>query len=272
MKGFAALITLTLTCLSHPQLVAAAATPRLFLVGDSTLSIKSADKRPETGWGEKLVEYVRPPLQIHNHARNGRSSKSFREEGLWQVVLDALQPGDFVFIQFGHNDQKVNDPTRFTNPYSSYRANLRRYVEEVRAAKATPLLLSSIVRRNFNAAGTLVDSHGPYPAVMRQLARDLEVEFIDLHTLSEQLVSKSGVERSRDLFLHLPAATHPNYPEGVADNTHLNPAGADAIAGLVVKELCQRQHPLHEQLRNCSYSTNQGLGHLSPNAKLRVRP
>lgn len=225
--------------------------PILFMVGDSTMAIKLDEKRPETGWGEKLVAYFQPRLKISNHAMNGRSSKSFRDEGRWQAVLNQLQPGDYVFIQFGHNDQKVNDPARFTNPYSSYRANLQSFVEETRAKHAIPVLLSSIVRRNFNEQGTLVDTHGPYPAVVRQLANELEVAFIDLHTLSERLVSERGANDSRELYLHLQPGEHVNYPQGVEDNTHLNPAGADAIAGLVASQLCQSNLPLKKYLRSC---------------------
>ena len=222
------------------------------MVGDSTMAVKKEDERPETGWGEMLTEYLDASVTFLNHAVNGRSSKSFRDEGRWQIVMEQLRPGDFVFIQFGHNDQKINDPARFTNPYSVYRHNLQRYVQDTRAQGATPVLLSSIVRRNFNPAGSLVDTHAPYPAVMRHLAGELNVDYVDLNTLSELLLLRLGEEASRDYFMHLPAGEHPNYPQGVEDNTHLNPKGARAIAGLVTDSLCTSKHPLSAHLRQCN--------------------
>lgn len=226
--------------------------PQLFLVGDSTMAIKAEERRPETGWGEKLVEKFSPHISIHNYAVNGRSSKSFRDEGRWAIVLKQLQPGDFVFIQFGHNDEKMNDPSRYTNPYSSYRANLQRYVEDVRNYQATPVLLSSIVRRHFNEAGSLIDDHGPYPAVVRQLANELQVDFIDLNTLTERFVSDLGVDESTHYYLHIPAG-HSHYPEGKIDNTHLNAKGADAIATMVTNALCKKTLKLKRYIKTCDF-------------------
>lgn len=223
----------------------------LYLVGDSTMSTYPAEVRPRTGWGEKLSDYFGSELTIHNHAMSGRSTKSFRDEGRWEQVLALLEPGDYVFIQFGHNDEKDYDPTRFTNPYSTYRYNLRRYVEETRKKQATPVLLSSIVRRSFNDTGSLLNSHGPYPEVMRQLALELDVAFIDMNTLSEQLVFSRGVEGSKELFLHLKPGAHPNYPNGVEDDTHFNQAGAEAMAELASKEICRQKLQLSRYLRDC---------------------
>ena len=224
---------------------------RIFMVGDSTMAIKEDSERPETGWGEKLADYLIPTVTVFNHAMNGRSTKSFRDEGRWQAVLDQLQPGDFVMIQFGHNDQKVNDPARFTNPYSSYRDNLHRYVEETRQRGSQPILLSSVVRRNFNEAGSLVDTHAPYPAVMRALALEMNVAFIDMNTLSENLVFERGEEGSKAIYLQLPAGVSSNYPDGVEDNTHFSDQGAYLMAGLVAMALCEMQHPLATNLKIC---------------------
>lgn len=226
------------------------ASPQLFLAGDSTMSIKEENRRPETGWGEKLREKFRPPLSIHNHAKNGRSSKSFINEGNWNQILLQLKPGDFVFIQFGHNDQKEGDPNRYTNPYSSYREYLRQYVDDTRSHHATPVLISSIVRRSFNDAGSLIDTHGPYPMVMRDLARELSVDFIDLNMLTERLITSLGAERSKEYYLHV-SPRHKNYHEGISDNTHLSPYGAEEIATLVIVELCRINHPLKEYINTC---------------------
>ena len=137
--------------------------PTVYLIGDSTMANKEENKRPETGWGQVLHNYFSEEIQIENHAKNGRSSKSFYDEGLWQVVKEKLKPGDYVFIQFGHNDSKDHDPRRFTVPATGYRHQLVRYIEESRNKGAHPVLLTSIVRRSFNTDfRSLLKSHSFY--------------------------------------------------------------------------------------------------------------
>lgn len=150
------------------------------------------DENPEKGWAQMLPEFLKAELDVKNHAVNGRSTKSFIDEGRWKTVFDQLQMGDYVFIQFGHNDQKLKDSTRYTNPYIHYRANLEFFVKETRAKGAIPVLFSSIVRRNFNERGVLVDTHGVYPLVVNLVAQDLEVPFVDLHALTKQLEIEYG--------------------------------------------------------------------------------
>ncbi|MEC8884315.1 MAG: rhamnogalacturonan acetylesterase, partial [Bacteroidota bacterium] len=146
------------------SVVSAQEKPTLYLIGDSTMADKkNPEENPEHGWGQVLPELLNDAIEVSNHAVNGRSSKSFITEGRWETVLETLKKGDFVFIQFGHNDQKFKDSTRYTNPFTQYRYNLERYVKETREAGATPILMSSIVRRKFNEHGTLEDTHGNYP-------------------------------------------------------------------------------------------------------------
>ena len=171
----------------------------LYLIGDSTMADKKdPDENPEKGWGQMLPLALNDKIIVDNRAMNGRSSKSFRTEGRWKQILDSLKSGDFVFIQFGHNDQKEKDSTRYTNPYTQYRYNLERYVKETREKGATPILFSSITRRNFNEHGVLIDTHGAYPLVARLVADDLKVPFIDLQLLTEQLEISYGVEGSKN--------------------------------------------------------------------------
>src|SRR6218665_587522 len=145
-------------------LIFAQKNPTLFLIGDSTMANKdNPEKNPEHGWGQVLSQFFTTGIEIQNHAMNGRSSKSFRTEGRWDKVEKQLKKGDFVIIEFGHNDQKLKDSTKFTNPYTQYRANLERYVNETRAKGATPILMTSIVRRDFNENGVLIDTHKDYP-------------------------------------------------------------------------------------------------------------
>ncbi|WP_159519231.1 rhamnogalacturonan acetylesterase [Sunxiuqinia indica] len=207
----------------------------VFMVGDSTMANKKTEVYPETGWGQVVAQYFDSLVTVHNHAVNGRSTKSFIDEGRWQVVLDSLKKGDFVLIQFGHNDQKIKDSTRYTIPFESYSENLEKYVLETREKGATPILLTSIVRRKFDENGQLVDTHGDYPVAMRQVAERLNVPLIDLQKLTEDLVQSMGDEPSKELYLW----TEPTekYPEGRQDNTHLRLAGAIKVAALATREL-----------------------------------
>ncbi|WP_084018962.1 rhamnogalacturonan acetylesterase [Moheibacter sediminis] len=209
----------------------------LFLIGDSTMADKKdPDKNPEHGWGQMLPELM-SGIEIQNHAVNGRSSKSFRSEGRWEPVLKQIKKGDFVIIQFGHNDQKDQDSVRFTNPATQYRTNLERYVNEAREKGAIPILMTSIVRRNFNEKGVLIDTHGNYPLVVRMVANDLKVAFVDLQLLTEQLVISYGPEKSKDLYLHFEKGQNAYYPEGKNDDTHLSKLGAALTAEMALKHL-----------------------------------
>lgn len=212
--------------------------PTLFLIGDSTMSNKeNPDKNPEHGWGQVLGQFMTNGIEIQNHAMNGRSSKSFRTEGRWATVEEQLKKGDYVIIQFGHNDQKVKDSTKFTNPYTQYRANLERYVNEARTKGATPILMTSITRRNFNENGVLVDTHTDYPLVARMVANDLKVPFVDMQLLTEQMEIAYGPENSKKLHLHFKEGENAYYPKGKADDTHLSRLGAETVAKLALKDL-----------------------------------
>ncbi|MFY7845695.1 rhamnogalacturonan acetylesterase [Chryseobacterium gambrini] len=212
--------------------------PTLFLIGDSTMATKeNPDKNPEHGWGQVLPQFLTSGIEIQNHAVNGRSSKSFRTEGRWDQVEKQLKKGDFVVIQFGHNDQKIKDSTKFTNPYTQYRANLERYVNEARAKGATPVLMTSIVRRNFNENGVLIDTHKEYPLVVRMVANDLKVPFVDMQLLTEQMEIAYGPENSKKLHLYYKEGEDPYYPKGKEDDTHLSKLGAETVAKLAAKSL-----------------------------------
>ena len=224
--------------------------PTLYLIGDSTMSDKkNPDENPEHGWGQMLPQLMSDEIKIENHAVNGRSSKSFIGEGRWQAVYEKLKPGDFVIIQFGHNDQKIKSPDRFTNPFTEYRYNLEKFVRETREKGATPILMSSIVRRNFNEHGTLVDTHGEYPLVVRMVAKDLDVPFIDMQWLTEQLEVKFGPEDSAKLHLHFNPGEVAYYPEGKSDNTHLSKEGATLVASLALQEIAKKNLSLKKYIK-----------------------
>ena len=222
----------------------------VYLAGDSTMAQKADDKRPETGWGEMLQKYFDPgKVKIDNRAQNGRSTKSFINEGRWQQIINDLKKGDYVFIEFGHNDEKLDKPGVGVAANGEYRENLIRFVKDVRAKKATPILLTPVMRRKFDGTGNFVDTHGEYPDAVRKVAAELKVPLIDMHRESEKLLKNLGSENSRKLFLQLKPNENPNYPNGIEDNTHFNPAGADAMAILAVEAIKSQKIGLRKYLK-----------------------
>ena len=218
------------------------------LAGDSTMAEKLPEKRPETGWGEMLQKHFRADrVRVMNHAKNGRSTRLFIEQKLWQGLLDSLKEGDYVFIQFGHNDGAKDKPDRYTPP-EDYRANLVRFVKEVRERKATPVLFTPVMRRKFTKEGVFVDQHGVYPGIVREVAAEHKVALVDMHGKSERALVAYGPEASRKLFLQLKPGEHANYPNGIEDNTHFNPAGAEVMAGLAVEGIRESGLGLAKQL------------------------
>lgn len=205
---------------------------RIYLIGDSTCATKKLDKQnPERGWGHMFQPLFDETVLVENHAVNGRSTKSFRDEGRWERVYDKLQLGDYVFIQFGHNDQKVNDSTRYSSP-EQYAENLRRYVRETREKGAVPVLLTPIVRRNF-VDGVLTDTHGDYPDRMRRIAAEENVLLIDMEPLTREWVASLGDDASKAFFMQIEPGVCPLYPDGRQDDTHLNVRGAHAVARMI---------------------------------------
>lgn len=153
----------------------------IILVGDSTMSNKLPGDEPEKGWGQLLPDFFTDQVIIENHARNGRSTKSFFNEGLWKKVLYRINPGDFVLIQFGHNDSKISDSTRYAEANTTYRNYMINYILETRNKGGIPVLITPVNRRKFDEHGNFVDQHGDYPKVVREVASELNVPLIDLH-------------------------------------------------------------------------------------------
>lgn len=219
----------------------------VWLIGDSTMSIKDTKAYPETGWGMPFVYFFDSTVTVDNRAKNGRSSKSFRYEKLWQPVMDKLQEGDYVFIQFGHNDESVAKGERYSPP-DLFKQNLLQYVNEARSKKAIPVLITPVSRRKFKD-GRQVETHAEYSPLVRQVADANNVLFIDLDTKSRELYQQFGEETSKLLFLQLKPGEHPNYPNGVEDNTHFSELGARLIAQLVLKEISNHIPGLAERVK-----------------------
>ena len=227
----------------------ARAEPTLFLAGDSTVADQPEGETPQRGWGQGLRELVQPPLRLDNRARNGRSTRSFRDQGLWQQLLDALRPGDWVIIQFGHNDEKAEDPARYAPAETTYRENLARFAREVRARGAQPVLATSVARLRWDAQGDWVDTHGGYPDAVRAVAQAEGVPLLDLEARTRACFAGLGPESAARLFLHFAPGEHPRWPAGLKDDTHFSVAGARLVAGLVADEIRRRQLPLARFLR-----------------------
>lgn len=226
---------------------------RIFLIGDSTCATKNPYDAPETGWGQVLPDYFNEAVEIQNHAINGRSTKSFRAEGRWKKITEQLQNGDYVFIQFGHNDAKLSDTSRYAAPQTDYRNNLIRYINETKAKGATPILLTPIQRRNFDENNNLQDSHGEYPTVMREVAKLTGTFLIDMHAISNQLLQKLGPEASKKIYLNYPDKVYPRFPKGIVDNTHFSEYGARLMAVNIAESLNKQASHLKAFLKNTDF-------------------
>lgn len=225
----------------------------IFMIGDSTMADKNlTGENPERGWGQMLPGYLSEDIRVDNHAQNGRSSKSFIDEGRWDKVLSLIKKGDYVFIQFGHNDEKPK-ADRHTDPGTTFDANLSRFVNETRAKGGIPVLFNSIVRRNFGAAAELIDTHGAYLDSPRNVAKELNVPFIDMNKITHDLVEGLGPDASTKLFVWVTPNTVPAIPKGREDNTHLNIYGGRVIAGLTVDVIAKTIPELAQHVRHYDF-------------------
>lgn len=241
----------------------------IFMIGDSTMANKdiSGDKQ-ERGWGMMLKNCFSDEIVVDNHAVNGRSSKSFIDEGRWQKVLDKIKPGDYVFIQFGHNDEKP-DTARHTEPGATFDENLRRFVREAREKGANPVLFNSVVRRSFAESKTavtdddlrsnssknlvegetLIDTHGAYLVSPRRVAEEMNVPFVDANRITHDLEQRLGREGSKKLHMIFGPGETPSLPEGRQDNTHYNINGAITVASLLADAVSEEVPALKKYLR-----------------------
>jgi pectinesterase len=215
--------------------------PVIFVVGDSTSSAYQQSERPRAGWGQALPLLLGPQAGVFDYAWSGASSKSFADAGLLDEVTAMLQPGDYLLISFGHNDEKVQDPARGTDPQTTFKDYLQKYIDSARARGAKAVLVTPVERRRFSALGIAQDSHGAYPQAVRELAAATGTPLVDLTASSTDLWQKLGPEGTKSHFLYASPGQYPQYPEGVADNTHFQAEGALAVARLVASELQAQQ-------------------------------
>lgn len=258
--------------------------PTLFLIGDSTMADKDeSNGKLERGWGMALPCYFNDELRVENHAVNGRSSKSFIDEGRWDVVVHRIKPGDYVVIQFGHNDEKPQ-AERHTDPGSTFDYNLARFIRETREAGGIPVVMNAVVRRNFAPAArqgnddealrstnfaqgssaaegdSLIDTHGLYAVAPRDVARRMHAHFVDANRLTHNLEQGLGPVESRKLHMWFEPGIEPSVPEGRKDNTHYNIYGAHTVARLLADALCE-EIPVLKAYRIDPYFTVDKGGH-----------
>ena len=249
-------------------LMLTAATPdkttTIFVIGDSTAANKDLSKgKTERGWAQMLQMYFDTTyIRVDNHAVNGRSSKSFINEGRWDKVLSLIKPGDYVIIQFGHNDEKPK-ADRHTDPGSTFDYNLAKFVRETREKGGLPVLMNCVVRRNFFVQApendddeklrtqtfkdgvkmvegdTLVDTHGLYRVAPRDVAQSMNCHFVDANKITHDLEQGLGTEASKKLHMWYRPGEEPTEPQGKQDNTHYNIYGATVVANLLADALCE---------------------------------
>lgn len=249
MKTKYSLFWLLIVVLSLSLGCAATSPAKILMAGDSTMADKPLFKQVkdslteesideaflERGWGQILPEFISPEGTVINFARNGRSTRTFVEEGLWSVLHDTISPGDIVIIQFGHNDGVITKKS-YTNP-TQFRLNFVAFVNEVRAKGGYPILCTPVARRKFDNKGVLETTHGDFPDIIREVAKQEEVPLIDMEILTSQWLKESGIEKSKEYFHQLPPRVSRLYPQGLEDNTHFNEKGAREVAQMFVDEV-----------------------------------
>ena len=255
-------------------------TTTIFIIGDSTAANKDISKgKQERGWGMVLQSYFDDNIRVDNRALNGRSTRSFINEGHWDKVLQSMKPGDYVIIQFGHNDEKPK-ADRHTDPGSTFDYNLAKFVRETREHGGIPVLMNCVVRRNFfvNApendddeklrtqtfkdgvrmveGDTLIDTHGLYRVAPRDVAQRMNVHFVDANQITHDLEQGLGTEASKKLHMWFLPGTEPSEPKGKQDNTHYSVYGAHVVARLLADALCEEVPVLKKYRCDADYTVD----------------
>lgn len=211
---------------------------KIYLIGDSTMCEYEPQRAPLTGWGMPFKYFFDSTVVVDNRAKGGRSTRTFLNEGRWQPIADSLQEGDYVLMQFGHNDEAKEEKykDRYT-PVPDYKTNLIKFITETRAKKATPVIITPVSRMRFDKDGRQQETHTEYTAACYQVAKQYNVPLIDLDKRSRELFQQLGPENAKLLFMQLEPGENPSYPEGQKDNTHFNAYGARRIAELVLQQI-----------------------------------
>lgn len=224
-------------CVSSLQIEKADDLPVIFLAGNST--VVDQEYEPWASWGQMFPRFLKPEIVVANYAESGETLKAFRREKRLQKLLSVMKPGDYLFMEFAHNDQKPGG--NHVDPFTTYQDELRYFIMEARTRGAHPVLVTSTNRRKFDKNSKIVNTLEEYPEAMRQLAKEENVPLIDLNAMSKQFYEALGVEGSKKAFVHYPANTFPGQDKPLADNTHFNPYGAYELAKCVVQGIQDNQ-------------------------------
>ena len=222
---------------------AQAPSPTVWLTGDSTVQTYRSDVAPQAGWGQMIDRFLDDDVTVDNRAIGGRSSKNFISQGRLDEVLRGIKPGDYLFVQFGHNDNSYGVDDRFAAP-ADYYEYLRTYVDGARQRGATPVLVTPVSRRAFGADGKAVVSFPAYVEAVRKLAAETGTPLVDLAASSREYLDEIGAETAKSVFLHVPAGVYPSRPTGTVDDTHFQEYGAIQMARLVAGGVAALDIPL----------------------------
>lgn len=222
---------------------------KLWLIGDSTMCEYTPDRAPLTGWGMPFAHFFDSTVVTCNRAKGGRSTRTFISENRWQPIADSLQQGDYVFMQFGHNDEAKEEKykDRYT-PVPDYKVNLLKFITETKSKKAIPVLITPVTRMNFDKDGNIKETHKEYSAAVWEVGRQTNTAVIDLDARSRELVQQFGKASAGLLYMNLDSLANPHYPAGQKDNTHFNEYGARRMAELVLQEMKKLNIPLTERI------------------------
>lgn len=219
----------------------------VYLAGNSTVTDQKSE--PWASWGQMLPRFFNPgKIVIANHAESGESLKRFQSENRLDKIMSTIRPGDYLFIEFGHNDQKPQS-SAYVAPFTGFRDMLLLYISEARKKGAIPVIVTPVQRRTFDTLGKMTNSHGDYPEAARQTAREAGVAYLDLHSLSTQLFEALGAEESKKAYVHYPLGSFPGQDTPIADDTHFSNYGAYLLAQCIVYALQEQQHPLAAYLQ-----------------------
>ncbi|MDB5201099.1 MAG: rhamnogalacturonan acetylesterase [Ferruginibacter sp.] len=221
----------------------------VWLIGDSTMCLYEPSRAPLTGWGMPFANFFDSTVRIANMAKGGRSTRTFLGENRWQPIVDSLTEGDYVFIQFGHNDEAKEEKykDRYT-PVADYKVNLEKFIKESRAKKAIPVLITPVTRMRFDKAGHMEETHKEYTAAVWEVGKKTSTSVIDLDEKSRKLLEQMGVADAKLLYMQLDSLEHPHYPTGQKDNTHFNEYGARRIAELVLEGIRELHLSIEKQV------------------------
>lgn len=233
-------------CVAAIEIKKADELPTIFLAGNSTVT--DQENEPWASWGQMFPNFLKPEIVVANYAESGETLLAFKRERRLQKILSQMKPGDYLFMEFAHNDQKPGG--NHLDAMTTYKAELKYYIAEARKKGGKPVLVTSTNRRRFDENGKIINTLEDFPEAMRQLAKDENIPLIDLNAMSKAFYESLGPELSKKAFVHYLANTYPGQDKPLADDTHFNPYGAYELAKCVVQGIQQTIPDLAKYIRD----------------------